>query len=140
LSEEPDTSPAACRKAAPLVFTADVRSGEAGAELRRGGNAAEGWPAAVAAAACTWACLGPAPMGTFLDLQPRRVWRRLSRGELLLQSPAELCVLGSTGGTATSLGDALARDQRGEPPTPCKALQKLPEGSLAGRHWGSTEE
>lgn len=52
MPEEPDVSPAPCRKAAPLVFTADGRSGEAAAELRWGGNAAEGRPAAVAAAAC----------------------------------------------------------------------------------------
>lgn len=70
---------------------------------------AEGRPAAVATAACTWACLGPTPMGRLLDLQPRGVRRRLSRNKLLLRSPDELCVLGSTGRTAASLGDALAR-------------------------------
>lgn len=87
LPEEPDASPAPCRKAASFVFTADVRSGEAAAELRWRGNAAEGRPAAVAVAACTWARLRPAPMGRLLDLQHGGMQRTLSRDKLPLRSP-----------------------------------------------------
>lgn len=47
-----------------------------------------GRPAAVATTACTWARLGPVPMGRLLDLQ-----RRFSRDELMPRSPTELCVL-----------------------------------------------
>lgn len=94
----------------------------------------------MATTACTWACLWPTLMGMLLDLQPRGVQRRLSRDEMLLQSPAELCVLGSMGGTAASLCDALARYKHGEPPMSCTALQKLPAGSLTGRCWGNVED
>lgn len=120
LPEEPDTSPTPRGKAAPLVFTADVRSGEAAAERRRGGKRGRG-----SAGSCGHRCLCLGSSRTCAHGEvpgSAAQHRRLSRDELLLRS---------TGGTAASLGDALAWHRHGEAPVSCKALQK------DRRCWGS---